>query len=173
MRCVSSRNARRGRAKLALDRAQEEDAVGYEVRLVVTPARPTAVVARATTWDEFPSVWRRLLDQVYAWLKASDVGHSGHNVMLYKDDVPNVEVGVEVDAPFTATSPVVASALPAGEAATTLHCGPYEGLDEAHRAVWKWCAANGRQPSGPRWEIYGDWHEDSAQLQTEVYYLLA
>jgi len=26
--------------------------------------------------------------------------------------------------------------------------------------------------AGPRWEIYGDWHEDATQLETEVYHLL-
>ncbi len=26
--------------------------------------------------------------------------------------------------------------------------------------------------AGPRWEIYGDWHEDVSELETEVFYLL-
>ena len=92
--------------------------------------------------------------------------------MLYKDDVPNVEVGVEVSGPFPPSGPVVASVLPAGEAATTVHRGPYDRLGDAHQAILTWCATHGREPAGPRWEVYGDWHEDPAQLETEVYYLL-
>jgi len=30
----------------------------------------------------------------------------------------------------------------------------------------------GRQLAGPRFEVYGDWRDDPAQLETEVYYLL-
>jgi effector-binding domain-containing protein len=113
-----------------------------------------------------------LLDQVYAFLKTSDVKQDGHNVMLYKDDVPNVEVGVQVDRAFASEGPVVASVLPTGEAAMTLHRGPYDRLDAAHEAIHQWCAAHGHALAGPRWEVYGDWHEDPAQLETEVYYLL-
>jgi effector-binding domain-containing protein len=131
------------------------------------------VVARATTWSEFPSLWGRLLDQVYAFLRTSDVKQTGHNVMLYKDGVPNVEVGVEVSGAFPPAGEVVPSVLPAGEAAMTVHVGPYDRLGDAHDAIHAWSAANGRALAGPRWEIYGDWHEDPARLETEVYWLLA
>jgi effector-binding domain-containing protein len=147
--------------------------VRHDVEVVVEAARPTAVVAATTTWGEFPRVWKVLLDQVYAFLGTSDVVQTGHNVMLYKDDIPNVEVGVEVAHAFTSPGPVVSSALPAGETAVVLHRGPYDGLGAAHRAVLDWCAANGRTPAGARWEIYGDWAEDPADLETEVHYLLA
>ena len=110
---------------------------------------------------------------MYAFLRTSDVRQTGHNVMLYKDDVPNVEVGVEVEGPFASDGPVVSSTLPAGETAMTVHRGPYDGLGSAHQAIRDWCAAHGRTPAGPRWEIYGDWHEDPAKLETEVYYLLS
>ena len=146
--------------------------MSHEVQVVTTNPRPTAVVARSTTWPEFPSLWMQLLDQVYAFLKTSDVQQQGHNVMLYRDDVPNVEVGVEVSGRFPAAGDVVASTLPAGTAAMTTHIGPYDRLGDAHDAIHTWCAANGHTLAGPRWEIYGDWHEDPAQLETEVYYLL-
>ena len=29
------------------------------------PARPTAVVAATTTWEEFPALWSKLLDEVW------------------------------------------------------------------------------------------------------------
>ena len=92
--------------------------------------------------------------------------------MLYKDDVPNVEVGVEVARSFSSPGPVVSSALPAGAVAMVVHRGAYERLGSSHRAVKEWCATNGREPAGPRWEIYGDWHDDPARLETEVYFLL-
>lgn len=145
----------------------------HNVEVVVQVARPTAVVAAATTWDEYPRVWKVLLDQVYDFLATSDVVQTGHNVMLYKDDVPNVEVGVEAARPFSSAGPVVASTLPAGATAVVVHRGGYDGLGAAHRAIRDWCAAHGRTPAGPRSEIYGDWAEDPADLVTEVHHLLA
>ena len=97
--------------------------MGQNVQVVIATKRPTAVVARATTWDEFPRLWKHLLDEVYAFLKTSDVSQTGHNVMLYKDDVPNVEVGVEVAQSFSSPGAVVSSALPAGEVAMVVHRG--------------------------------------------------
>ena len=149
------------------------------VSLIETAARATVVVARETTWREFPSVWGSMLDEVYAVVRAAEVDRAGRgedrwqNVMLYKDDVPNVEVGVLAAGPFSGAGNVISSMLPAGVAAVTTHRGPYAGLDLAHRAVRDWCAARRRQIAGPRWEIYGHWREDPSELETEVYYLLS
>jgi effector-binding domain-containing protein len=133
---------------------------------------PTAVVARQTTWEEFPALWGRLLDEVYTFLRDGGATQEGHNVMLYLDDVPNVEVGVQVTGPFIPAGRVVPSVLPAGRVATTVHRGSYDHLNAAHRAVLAWCAAQGHELTGTRWEIYGDWHENPDDLETEICYLL-
>jgi effector-binding domain-containing protein len=143
--------------------------MAHEVTRVTSTARPTAVVAEATTWAAFPALWPRLLSEVRALLGAG----SGLNVMLYKDAVPNVEVGVLVESPFVPAGRVTASCLPAGEVATTVHRGPYQELDAAHTAVLDWCDAQGFEPAGVRWEIYGHHNDDPAQCVTEVHYLLA
>ena len=143
------------------------------VSLTTVEARPTAVVAQATTWQEFPGLWKELLDQVWGCLRASGIQSGCRNIMLYLDDVPHVEVGVELNRPCPLTGRVVASALPAGQVAMTVHRGPYSGLASAHRAVLDWCDAQGRQTAGPRWEIYGPHRDDPAELTTEVYWLLA
>jgi effector-binding domain-containing protein len=146
--------------------------------LVETAARPTVVVARETTWREFASLWSSMLEEVYAVVKAAaePVPEPGEprwqNVMLYKDDVPNVEVGVLGSGLHAEAVNVIASALPGGTTAATTHRGPYADLDAAHRLVRDWCAAHGRRLAGPRWEIYGHWREDPSELETEVYYLL-
>jgi effector-binding domain-containing protein len=136
-------------------------------------ARPTAVVRATTTWPEFPRVWKGLLDQVWACLRAAGVTRGCPNVMLYLDDVPHVEVGVLLTTPVPVTGAVVASELPGGDVATAVHRGEYAGLGRAHDAIHAWCAANGREPAGPRWEIYGPHRDDPAELSTEVCYLLS
>ncbi len=92
--------------------------------------------------------------------------------MLYWDDTPRVEVGVELLVPCLLTGRVVASALPAGQVAMATHYGPYSGLAAAHQAVIDWCEAQGRQRVGTRWEVYGPHNDDPAKAWTEVYYLL-
>lgn len=147
--------------------------MNYEVSAVEVGARPTLVVAAATTWPEFPSLWPGLLDEVWACLRANGIQRGCRNVMLYLDDVPNVEVGVELGEPCPASGRVVASALPVGRAAMTVHRGSYAGLGAAHRATGEWCAEQGLRPAGPRWEVYGPHHDDPAEVWTEVYRLLA
>lgn len=147
--------------------------MSYQVTVTEVMARPTAVVPATTTWQEFPTLWKDLLTEVWTCLRAGGVERGCRNVMLYLDDVPHVEVGVELLVPCPLTGRVVASALPAGNVAMTTHRGPYAGLGEAHRAVLDWCAAQGLPTAGPRWEVYGPHNDDPAKVWTEVYYLLA
>ena len=146
--------------------------MGYDVSVRTTAESPTAVVAQATNWEEFPALWRSLLDEVYGFLRDGGATQRGHNVMLYRDDVPNVEVGVQVAETFVPSGRVVPSVLPAGHVATTIHRGSYDGLDGAHRAIRTWCAAQGHELTGTRWEIYGDWRDNPEELETEVNYLI-
>ncbi|HEY2238527.1 MAG TPA: GyrI-like domain-containing protein [Streptosporangiaceae bacterium] len=144
----------------------------YEVGLVEAESRPTAVVAASTTWAEFPALWGQLLGVVWGCLRAGGIDRGCRNVMLYLDDAPTVEVGVLLDRPCPLTGRVVASTLPAGTAAMTVHHGPFGEVGAAHHAVRRWCAAHGHQPRGVRWEIYGPHHDDPAQQWTEIYWLL-
>jgi effector-binding domain-containing protein len=145
----------------------------YSVSVTTAVEQPTAIVAAATTWSKFPTLWPVLLDEVYAFIRRGGASQNGHNVMLYRDDVPNVEVGVEVAEPFEPAGRVIASVLPGGPVATAVHRGPYDSLDEAHVAIKAWCLSHRHSLTGVRWEIYGDWREDPAELETTVRYLLA
>ncbi|MBI1280979.1 MAG: AraC family transcriptional regulator [Anaerolineaceae bacterium] len=146
--------------------------MSYEVTLTNALARPTAVVPATTTWREFPSLWRELSNEVWTCLRAGGINRSCRNIMLYWDDVPHVEVGVELLVPCPLTGRVVASSLPAGQVAMTTHHGAYSELAAAHRAILDWCAEQGKQNSGTRWEVYGPHNDDPAKVWTEVYYLL-
>jgi effector-binding domain-containing protein len=146
--------------------------MGHEVTVMDVAARPTAVVTATTTWQAFPALWRELLDEVWTCLRAGGVERGCRNIMLYLDDTPHVEVGVELLVPCELTGRVVASSLPAGRTAMTVHHGPYAGLGAAHRAVLEWCAEQGFRLAGPRWEIYGPHNDDPTKVWTEVSYLL-
>jgi effector-binding domain-containing protein len=144
--------------------------VADEVTERTVAAQPTAVIAETTSWDEFPALWPRLLDEVWAAVRSSDAVSPGRNVMLYRDGVPNVEVGVEVGVPFETIGRVFASTLPAGRVAATR--GRVEEIGAAHEAVIAWCGARGLERTGVRWEVYDHQREDTAELGFDVFYLL-
>jgi effector-binding domain-containing protein len=144
----------------------------HEIEVTRVDALPTAVVPATTTWPRFPIVWRELLDEVWACLRAGGVDRGCPNVMLYLDDLPRIEVGVWLRVPCDLAGRVVHSQLPAGKVATTVYRGPYQGIGDAHRAVIDWCAANGERPTQVRWEIYGPHRDDPAELTTQIFWLL-
>jgi effector-binding domain-containing protein len=148
------------------------------VKFVTVDPRPTAVVAQTTTWSEFPSLWGPLLGEVYGFVRGrldlatGSGGERWQNVMLYKDQRPDVEVGVLVTAPFEPEGRVIASELPGGKVATASHRGDYASLAVTHDAVREYVLAEGRELAGPCWEIYGHVQADPGELETEVFWLL-
>src|SRR5262249_13096672 len=113
---------------------------------------------------------------VWNALRAQKIAGAGRHVALYLDCEINLEVGVELDAPFAGCGEVVPSTLPTGPVATAVHFGPYGQLGAAHQAIHQWCAQQGHSLAGPSWEIYGhwlpEWDDDPAKIRTDVYYLL-
>jgi effector-binding domain-containing protein len=148
------------------------------VRFLTATVRPTAVIAKTTTWSEFPKLWGSLLGEVYEFVRARPELATGtgaerwQNVMLYKDQRPDVEVGVLVSGPFQAEGSVSLSALPGGEVVTATHRGDYSELGVTHEALRAFSAAHGREPAGPCWEIYGHAPPDPSEAETEVFWLL-
>jgi effector-binding domain-containing protein len=123
-------------------------------------------------------LWPRLLDEVYRVVRDGEPrtpegGERWQNVMLYKDDRPDVEVGVLAPRTFTPRDNVIASELPAGKAAMATHRGDYARLGTTHEAVLAYARANALRLAGPRWEIYGHWREDPRELETEIFWLLS
>jgi hypothetical protein len=68
---------------------------------------------------------------------------------------------------------VVPAETPAGEVAIAIHVGGYDQFHRAHDAIHAWGARERRAFAGTSWEIYGDWSDDPARLETTVCYLLA
>src|ERR1700684_3233676 len=146
-----------------------------DVTVLTVEPTPTAVVAAATTWAEFPKTWGPMLDMVWSFLRGSapeGLYQQGHNIMLYKDDTPNVEVGVQVSGSFSPAGHVVASSLPGGLVATATHTGPIARIGDTHQAVREWSQANGYRLAGPHWEIYGDPDRSTGDFDVDVFWSL-
>lgn len=152
-----------------------EASSGYRVALRRVGPKTIAAVRARLAPGQVPAAFKRYLDQVYA-ARALGIQLDGQTIFVYRDavDMPgqlDVEFGVGLTAPSTAVGNVRPVRLPAGEVATTTHCGPYSALGAAHAAVLAWCRAHSRPIAGPRWEVYG--HRVEGELpRTDIYYLL-
>jgi effector-binding domain-containing protein len=148
----------------------------FHVRLEQLGSRPLAVVRLRATLQELAKVVPESCGLVWGVVRAQKLTGAGRHVALYWDDQINLEVGVELDAPFLGHGKVVSSATPAGAVVTSTHFGPYDRLHEAHEAVREWCANRGYNLAGPNWEIYGHWTDEwnttPAEIRTDVFHLL-
>ncbi len=146
--------------------------MSYEIKIQEVQSGPISAVQERTSLDQLSKIILPLFDEVYGFLKESDVKQNGQNVIVYLDDAMNIEVGVQISADFNGSGRVVCSSIPGGRVATTVHMGPYSRLPEAHAVVREWCSKGGHELTGPRWEIYGDWDNDPSKLRTDVFYQL-
>ncbi|HUB39857.1 MAG TPA: GyrI-like domain-containing protein [Streptosporangiaceae bacterium] len=151
--------------------------MAVDVTVKTVEPTPTAVVVAATTWREFPGAWGPMLAKVWGFLRGADAPaglyQHGHNVMLYKDDVPNVEIGVQVSGSFDPAGHVVPSVLPGGLVATATHTDPVAGIGGTHQTVAEWILRSEYRPAGPRWEVYGDPDPSSGHFDVQVFWSLA
>lgn len=152
--------------------------MAYTITIEQVAARPIAGVRARMAVRDIPTGFRKPLDTVRAFLgRHPELRADGLNVFLYRHDMDGdgamtIDFGVEVARAFEADGDVICATTPAGEVATTLHHGSYAGLGAAHAAVHAWLKQSGRSDGGWSWEIYGDWSDDPAKLETRIFYLL-
>jgi effector-binding domain-containing protein len=82
----------------------------------------------------------------------------------------------EAGIPFTGTvkppSGAKVARLPGGEAAKTVHIGPYETLSEEYPRLERWLREHGKNVGIGPWEVYIDDPDKTSpeKLRTEVYW---
>ena len=151
------------------------------VKVSIERAAPRilAAVRRRVHLGEVAAAFRPASDAVWAFLrKHPGLREDGHNVFLYhhpadgRDGLMDVDFGVEVVRAFEPEGDVRCVATPAGEFAVATHIGPYGQLRATHDAVHAWARANHRAIGAQSFEVYGDWSDDPAKLETRVWYVL-
>jgi len=152
--------------------------MNYEVVTSTVNPQLLAAVRRSVRIGEVRQAWKPALDLVWAYLgQHKGLRTDGHNCFLYHHPAPCeaemvVDFGVQVIQPFQDAGEIVCTETPAGEIVMTTHIGNYGKLAAAHDAINAWRTATGRSFGAYSWEIYGDWTDDEAKLETQVIYLL-
>lgn len=93
-------------------------------------------------------------------------------VSIGKVDI-EVEAGVAVDTLLPEVGGIVNAELPGGLHATTVHVGPLEQRQAAHRAISEWIESHGYEMSGIPWETYladPPGEADPNRCQTAIFY---
>lgn len=151
------------------------------VTLVEVQPRRTAVIADTVAMEKFSERWGPMLGEVYAFVRqcpefaaALEAAPGPHwtNVMLYRGEAPNVEVGVLAPCAFTPSGRVTESELPGGRAITATHRRDPASIGTTHDALHAYARANGLTTTGVLWEVYG--HPDATgEVDTQVFHLVA
>lgn len=142
--------------------------MGYEVAVEQVEPRTVAAVTTSATPETLADAIYRGLDRVWAALREQDAS-TGHNVVIYRDELRAIDVGVEVLGPFLPSEEVAAVTTPGGDAVTTVHWGDYSDIPQAYAALAHWISSNGRTRGVAAWEIYGDWNDEPAKRRTDIY----
>lgn len=146
-----------------------------EIELADVEARTIAAIKARLAMADIPDKIFPLMDRVWTFIRGNGIESFGHNIWLYgppADGQVDVEIGVQVVAPFRSEDGVVCSHTPFGKAAHAVHFGDYSELPRVHMAVTSWCRERGHVLAGRSWEVYGDWEEDTAKRRTDVFHLL-
>jgi effector-binding domain-containing protein len=152
------------------------------VTIQQVPAHSIAIIRDRAKIPELSVKVPALCGRAWNFIKKNGLKSSGRMIAVYhfdvhKDPKPadfdmDIEVGAEVDAPFTGSDGVESSQTPAGTVAMTVHVGPYNKLGQAHDAIRAFCKQNGKQIAGTCWELYGHWTDVESKLTTDVFHLL-
>lgn len=125
------------------------------VRIREIRATPACTLRRVLT--NFPQDLPPMINSLLEDVTAMGGVYAGPPILLYHDEELRTEqVDVEVAWPVIQKE-LANKILPAVEAATLMHVGPYDDLVKAYDIVYEWINKNGYRAGTPRREIvYND-----------------
>lgn len=119
------------------------------ITLAEVEPRRTAVIAATIAWEDFPNLWRPMLDEVYAFVRRCARPMPGH-----------------------CGGRIIESRLPGGRAVTATHHADPGRIGATHDAAHEYARAHRLQMAAISWEVYGH-PDESGAVDTEVYHLVA
>ena len=141
-------------------------------------AQPYLYVAKECSYEgsAIADAMGSAFGDVFGFIGQSGISPLSMPITVYHGMDPNTlrfQSGVFVtqEDADKATGTVKAGLLPAGDAMTTTHVGPYSNMNQSHGALWKHMEDEGIAGTMPVWEIYIDDPDktDEANLRTEIY----
>lgn len=132
----------------------------YEISRQTLDEQPVLFGRRKAPREELAGVFAEVLPAVFGYAMENGLAMTGPPFVRYVNQSAaffEVEAGVPLAEPAVAPADrpdLIAGSLPGGDAAVTVHVGPYETLGDAHIALDKWIDSHSLKGSGGPWEIY-------------------
>lgn len=154
-------------AARVLDRAREVD---HLITTLEAPTMSTTVVERTEpartvaalrgtipTYADEGLLWQRLTVGLRG--TGARVAPDARSVAVFHDEEyvehdPDVEVRLDVVAPFADSPAVRCVEVPEQRVAVATLTGPYEGVGAVMEALGRWVAERGLRVTGPMWNVY-------------------
>jgi effector-binding domain-containing protein len=149
-----------------------------ECRILDQPYQPTLSIRTRSAVEQLPQVLGNSFSEIMSYLQELGETPSGPPYAAYYNmDMENldIEIGIPVTCELPGREKIQASGIPGGQVATCLHCGPYDTIEPAYKALSEWIAAKGLSVTGVAVEMYlNDPTQDTPdQLQTQILFPLA
>ena len=131
--------------------------MSYECKIEERAAQPAMSIRTRTPVDKLPEVMGPAYGQIMAYLGEQGAYPAGRPYTAYYNmDMQDldVEIGMPVAQPLPGAGDVQASEIPAGNAATTIHTGPYKDLGKAYDALQSFMDEQGVEGTGAAYEFY-------------------
>lgn len=155
---------------------REEPVMTYEIHLREVAPQPAAMVSGRTAWADIGSFVPVALMEVFGVAGGQGIRFAGPALAVYhsarstEEDV-ELDVGIPIAEPIEPAGRVASVVIPGGLIATTVHCGRYEEVAPAYRALGEWVHDRGHETAGPPREIYlvgPDQVKDPGAFRTEI-----
>lgn len=130
----------------------------YEINVEQLGEQHAAAVVKQVPIAQIGAFIGEAFGLVMAELAAQRITPSGPPFARYdmRGSVFEVTAGFPTPLPIASRDRVIATNLPAGTVATTMHVGAYDAVKDAYDAVMEWLPTQSLRPTGDPWEVYLD-----------------
>ena len=163
--------------------------MSHEPHIQVRAAQHYAAIAATVAMDGISAVVDDAFPELFGWLAGQGIAPAGPPLIRYlvidMAGELQLELGVPVAAPVTASGRVQPGVMPEGRYAVLRHTGPYDGLMASNAALLQWARDNGVEfdtrdtPQGTAWRGRAEHYltdpaqePDPAKLETDVAFLI-
>ncbi len=147
----------------------------YKMEVVEIQPRPTLTVTFSSNDADLPNDVAKALPAVFQYARSQKADFAGQPFVKFSHrNGPQfeAEAGIPVSSEIAGDGHVLAGHLPGGSTVTTIHIGPHELLDVAHRTLCAWARDNDFKFNGGPWEVYLTdtvLQTDSATWETQLF----
>lgn len=153
------------------------DGQSFKIQQIELKPGFAVVMSGKKTEAEFGAFFEKAFPAADNFIKSNKLTVTGPPFAIYYDYVPGgvttLDAGFPIATTAKGTGDLKVIELKGGNAVKADYYGPYEGSGAAHDAIDKWMKANGKEATGPPWEVYvtdTETEKDTAKWLTEVIY---